>query len=118
MSVPFHSTCPAPGRSSPVITLTSVDLPEPDGPAIASCPPAATLSRGMLSAGVSRPGNPTSTPVRASDSIPDQTLAKRAPRRRSWLTKPVSGAVQDPRSSVPRASMRWFGSVKVCLRSR
>jgi len=44
-SVPSTSTRPASGRSRPAIRLSSVDLPEPDSPTIATYSPGPTASR-------------------------------------------------------------------------
>ena len=56
MSVPDQTTRPRAGRSSPVITLTSVDFPDPEGPVTATCSPAAMCRVGSARTGASSPG--------------------------------------------------------------
>src|SRR5690348_4706436 len=51
MSCPSTTIIPLSGRSIPPIRCSSVDLPDPDGPHIATAPPAGTSNETSTSAG-------------------------------------------------------------------
>ena len=64
-SAPATTTVPASGASRPAITLSSVDLPEPDSPRIATSSPRTTSSVTRSSTVRGRgPGNDLVTPER------------------------------------------------------
>src|SRR5918992_4269215 len=64
-SSPSTSTRPASGRSSPAMTLNSVDLPQPLGPITETNSPGATSNSTPSSTG-SGPGNALCSPSRTS----------------------------------------------------
>ena len=55
MSVPVTTTLPAVGFSSPAATISSEDLPEPDGPVSATLSPTPTSKRQAVQ-NIHRPG--------------------------------------------------------------
>src|ERR1700728_1678774 len=79
-SAPATMTEPASGRSSPVITIKSVDLPEPDGPSSATASPFAIcklMSRRIWSRAAPRPSDrltPSSATAYAEELGPEMSF--------------------------------------------
>src|SRR5207248_1103339 len=69
--VPLTTTSPLSGRSRPAITISSVDLPEPDGPIRPIASPDATRRLISLSAGLGLSG-PAAFPTRLQKALKDK----------------------------------------------